>query len=121
MDATVRVSGKGSSAGTGGSGSETKVADGISDPAALPDERAEAQLYNRTSTGCCGRCFPTGSATWFGCASAWTTGARGTLEEIGTVFRITRDAVRQIEARALQLRASGAAPPLEARTRRRPP
>ena len=42
MDATVRVSGKGSSAGTGGSGSETKVADGISDPAALPDERAEA-------------------------------------------------------------------------------
>merc|ERR1712072_1479434 len=30
-----------------------------------------------TSAGCCGRRFPTGSATWSDCASAWTTGALG--------------------------------------------
>ena len=102
MDATVRVSGKGSSAGTGGSGSETKVADGISDPAALPDERAEASSLQSDIHGLLRTSLSDRECDVVRLRFGLDDGRARTLEEIGTVFRITRERVRQIEARALQ-------------------
>jgi len=101
MDATVRVSGKGSSAGTGGSGSETKVADGISDPAALPDERAEASSLQSDIHGLLRTSLSDRECDVVRLRFGLDDGRARTLEEIGTVFRITRERVRQIEARAL--------------------
>ena len=101
MDATVRVSGKRSSAGTGGSGSETKVADGISDPAALPDERAEASSLQSDIHGLLRTSLSDRECDVVRLRFGLDDGRARTLEEIGTVFRITRERVRQIEARAL--------------------
>ena len=101
MDATVRVSGKGSSSGTGGSGSETKVADGISDPAALPDERAEASSLQSDIHGLLRTSLSDRECDVVRLRFGLDDGRARTLEEIGTVFRITRERVRQIEARAL--------------------
>jgi len=101
MDATVRVSGKGSSAGTGGSGSETKVADGIADAAALPDERAEASSLQSDIHGLLRTSLSDRECDVVRLRFGLDDGRARTLEEIGTVFRITRERVRQIEARAL--------------------
>ena len=110
MDATVRVSGKGSSAGTGGSGSETKVADGISDPAALPDERAEASSLQSDIHGLLRTSLSDRECDVVRLRFGLDDGRARTLEEIGTVFRITRERVRQIEARALLRRQPYAQP-----------
>ena len=36
------------------------------------------------------------------CASAWRTAAARTLEEVGKEFNVTRERIRQIEAKALR-------------------
>ena len=103
MDATVRVSGKGSSAGTGGSGSETRWPTASPTPRPCLTSELRLVLYSRTSTGCCAPHYPTGSATWFDCAS---DGRRPRGNAGGDRDRLPhpREAARQIGARAAQAR-----------------
>ena len=101
MDATVRVSGKGSSAGTGGSGQEAKLSDSLADAGALPDERAETKSLQSDIHGLLRSALSDRECDVVRLRFGLDDGKARTLEEIGTVFSITRERVRQIEARAL--------------------
>ena len=101
MDATVRVSGKGSSAGTGGAGNEAKLSDNLADAAALPDERAETKSLQSDIHGLLRTALSDRECDVVRLRFGLDDGKARTLEEIGTVFSITRERVRQIEARAL--------------------
>ena len=101
MDATVRVSGKGSSAGTGGAGNEAKLSDNLADAGALPDERAETKSLQSDIHGLLRTALSDRECDVVRLRFGLDDGKARTLEEIGTVFSITRERVRQIEARAL--------------------
>ena len=101
MDATVRVSGKGSSAGTGGAGNEAKLSDNLADAAALPDERAETKSLQSDIHGLLRTALSDRECDVVRLRFGLDDGKARTLEEIGSVFSITRERVRQIEARAL--------------------
>ncbi len=45
---------------------------------------------------------PPGRKRFCACGSAWRTAAPRTLEEVGKEFNVTRERIRQIEAKALQ-------------------
>ena len=77
------------------------MADGISDPAALPDERAEASSLQSDIHGPLRTSLSDRECDVVRLRFGLDDGRARTLEEIGTVFRITRERVRQIEARAL--------------------
>lgn len=102
MDATVRLSGKGSSAGTGGAGSSGAVlGDSLSDAAPLPDERAETSSLQSDIHGLLRAALSDREGDVVRLRFGLDDGRPRTLEEIGAVFSITRERVRQIEARAL--------------------
>ena len=101
MDATVRVSGKGSSAGTGGAGNEAKLSDNLAEAGALPDERAETKSLQSDIHGLLRTALSDRECDVVRLRFGLDDGKARTLEEIGTVFSITRERVRQIEARAL--------------------
>ena len=94
------------------------MADGISDPAALPDERAEASSLQSDIHGLLRTSLSDRECDVVRLRFGLDDGRARTLEEIGTVFRITRERVRQIGARAPQARAAGRRNRISRRTRR---
>jgi len=102
MDATISVSGKGSSAGTGGSGgNDPTVADGIADKETSPDQHAEAQNMKSDIHKLLRTQLSDRESEVMRLRFGLDDGKARTLNEIGTVFGVTRERVRQIEARAM--------------------
>jgi len=103
MDETVKSqSGKGSSAGTGGSDSaQLLVGDSLSDPGADPEGRAQESALQTDLHGLLRTTLSGRECDVVRLRFGLDDGRARTLEEIGKVFSITRERVRQIEARAL--------------------
>jgi len=102
MDATISVSGKGSSAGTGGSGgNDPTVADGIADKETSPDQHAEASNLKSDIHKLLRTQLSDRESEVMRLRFGLDDGKARTLNEIGTVFGVTRERVRQIEARAM--------------------
>mmetsp|Transcript_1227 Transcript_1227/g.3663 ORF Transcript_1227/g.3663 Transcript_1227/m.3663 type:complete len:464 (-) Transcript_1227:70-1461(-) len=100
LDASVRVSTKGSGAGTG-TGAELAVSDSLADEGQLPDELAEASSLGSDLRGLLKTTLSDREGDVVRLRFGLDDGRARTLEEIGQVFGITRERVRQIEARAL--------------------
>jgi len=103
MDETVKSqSGKGSSAGTGGSDNAAlMVGDSLSDPGADPEGVAQESALQTDLHGLLRTTLSGRECDVVRLRFGLDDGRARTLEEIGKVFSITRERVRQIEARAL--------------------
>ena len=72
------------------------------DDAPAPAEAAVFHPAEGAADGCAGHADPAGGKGASACASAWTTAGQRTLEEVGKEFNVTRERIRQIEAKALR-------------------
>ena len=94
------------------------MADGISDPAALPDERAEASSLQSDIHGLLRTSLSDRECDVVRLRFGLDDGRARTLEEIGTVFRITREPLPDRGARAATSAPAGAATASSRRARR---
>jgi RNA polymerase sigma factor (sigma-70 family) len=101
MDATIAVTGKGSSAGTGGDANASTVADGIADSEPTPGDDAEANALKSDIGDLLKTSLNEREAQLMRLRFGLDDGVAMTLADIGRRFNISRERVRQIEARAL--------------------
>jgi RNA polymerase sigma factor (sigma-70 family) len=100
MEQSKNASRKGSSA-AGGVKSDVTLEDSFRDPEPLPEDRTQQSMLKENVTQLLGTLSPREQEVVrlrFGLDD----GRARTLEEIGQVFCVTRERVRQIESRALQ-------------------